>query len=191
MAGAVNKANMANKVVAETIQDEWILLRRSHWSVAQWSHTFGVVAFVNFGIGIAKLDCDVALKFILKPDSMDSGQSLDNRGFAVSYMANSSDVDGSLPANNFRRERCQLCDIQIGQVLSGKMRLPRGDGWERGNLCFCILNNGHFKNFSLNTRPSLFLTKLNQGKWRQQVKSCKIVGKKVTKVKPIVEHKIC
>ena len=39
-------------------------------AVACWSGTAGLVAFVDFGIRIAKLDSDVSLEFVLEAHSL-------------------------------------------------------------------------------------------------------------------------
>ena len=56
-----------------------------------------VLALVDFGIGISKLDRDVTLKFILEPDRVDTGECFDHCGLAVRHVSNGANVDGRLP----------------------------------------------------------------------------------------------
>ena len=71
-----------------------------------------VFALVDFGIGISKLDRDVALKFILEPDRVDTGECFDHCGLAVRHVSNGANVDGRLPRDYLRGEGGQLCFLQ-------------------------------------------------------------------------------
>lgn len=65
---------------------------------------FIVVTLVDLGVGVTQLDGDVALEFVLETDSLDTGDGLDDRGLAVSDMADGADVDGCCTGDEVRRE---------------------------------------------------------------------------------------
>lgn len=83
---------------------------------ARRPRTLCIVALVDLRIRIAELDCDVSDELILKPDSLHAGDGLDNRGFAVSDMANCADVDGRLPRDNLRRQGRELAEVEIFRI---------------------------------------------------------------------------
>lgn len=70
-------------------------------SIARWSGAGLVVALVDLGVGITKLDSNIADQLVLEADSLDTGNSLDHGGLSVSDMANRSNVDGRLAGDNF------------------------------------------------------------------------------------------
>ena len=71
-------------------------------AIASRSWAFGIVAFVNLCIRIAELDGNVSLKLVLESDSLDTGDSLDDGGLAVSDMTYRTYIDGGLSGDDFR-----------------------------------------------------------------------------------------
>lgn len=64
--------------------------------VAHRARAAVILALVNFGISIAELDSNVALELVLKADSLHTGDGFDDGRFAVSNMADGTDVDSGL-----------------------------------------------------------------------------------------------
>jgi hypothetical protein len=44
-------------------------------------------------VGVSQLDGNVSLQFVLEPDSLDTGDGLDDGGLSVGYVTDSTDVD--------------------------------------------------------------------------------------------------
>ena len=97
------------------------------------------VALVDFGIGVAELDGDVADQLVLEADGLDTRDGLDDSRLAVSHVTDCADVDGRLPGNNLGGERGQAGDIEVlgvglrGQrgpldslVWNGRVGVPEG-----------------------------------------------------------------
>ena len=103
VAGAVHEADVPHQVVLEPVHQEAVLLGRAGRGVAHGSLALGVVGLVDLGVGVAELDRDVPLQLVLEPDRVDTRQSLDHRGLAVSHMTNCTDVDGGLTGYNLRK----------------------------------------------------------------------------------------
>jgi hypothetical protein len=106
--------------------------------VAAGTSALRVGAFVDFGIGVAKLDGDVALQLALVLDGLHGGERTHHGTFTVSDMPNGADVDGGLPADDLWRERVQLRRIHR-LVLLGKMCAIHGAiaNGERGHSLIC------------------------------------------------------
>ena len=102
MTGAIDKTDVTNQIVPEPVQDERVLLRGSHRRVTGRPLALRVVATVHLCVGVTQLDGDVPLQFILEANSVNSGQGFDDGRFAVSHVADGSDVDGSLAADDLR-----------------------------------------------------------------------------------------
>ena len=51
---------------------------------------------VDFSVGVAEFDGDVADHFVFEADGLDSGDGFDDGGFAVGYVADGSYIDGGL-----------------------------------------------------------------------------------------------
>ena len=113
VAGAIDKADVANEVVAEPVHQERVLLGRAHRGVAGRPLALGVVASVDLGVGVTQIDGDVSLELVLESDRVHAGKGLDDRRLAVSDVADGSDVDGGLTADDFRRQGRQLCDVKV------------------------------------------------------------------------------
>ena len=76
-----------------------------------------VLAHVQLGVGIPKLDGDVALQLILETHGLHPAQSLHNCGLPVRHVAYRADVDRRLPADHLRRQRRQLAFVQLFKLL--------------------------------------------------------------------------
>ena len=112
MTRAVNEAYVSDEAEFKAVHLEDVFLCRAGRSVAYWTLTPRVLAFVYFGVSVTQLNCDVALKFVLEPDSVDSGERLDHRGLAVGHVADGADVDCCLSRDHFRGEGGQLGHIK-------------------------------------------------------------------------------
>lgn len=86
----------------------------------------GVVALVDLRVGITQLDRNVSLQLVLETDSLDLGDSLNDRRLAVSDVTDGANVDCGLARNNFGGQRSQR-----GQVQSLRIRLL-GQLWPLG-----------------------------------------------------------
>jgi len=71
------------------------------------SRTFLLAASIDFRIGVAELDCDVAFKFVLESDGLHTRQRLDDRRFTVRDMTDRADVDCRLQSH-IRQSKRQL-----------------------------------------------------------------------------------
>ena len=90
--------------------------------VACRARALGVVALVDLCVCVTKLDRNVPLQLVLETDGLHTGDSLDNRTLSVGDVANGTDVDGRLPGDNLRGERCEARDIQVfGLGLLGEL----------------------------------------------------------------------
>ena len=63
-------------------------------AVAGRARALLVVALVDLCVCVTQLDGDVSLQLVLEADSLDAGDGLDDGGFAVSDVADGTDVDG-------------------------------------------------------------------------------------------------
>jgi len=100
--GAIDKTDVTNQIVPEPIQDERVLLGRPHGRVTGRPLALGVVAAIHLCVGVTQLDGDVPLQLILESYSVNSGQGFDDGRFTVSHVADGSDVDGGLAADDLR-----------------------------------------------------------------------------------------
>ncbi len=75
--GAVNETDVTNKVVAEPVHQEGVLLGRPRGGVAGWPLALGVVASVDLGVGVTQLDGDVSLELVLESDRVHALTTVD------------------------------------------------------------------------------------------------------------------
>jgi len=95
--------------------------------IACWPRTLGVVALVDLGVGITKLDGNVANQLVLESDSLHTRNGLDDGRLSVSDVADGTNVDGGLPRNNLGSQRAEGLDIKIlGFCLRREVRLCDG-----------------------------------------------------------------
>lgn len=73
----------------------------------------GVVALVDLGVGVTKLDGDVADQLVLESDSLDTRDGLDDGGLSVSDVADGADIDRCLPRDNLWCERGQCGHVEV------------------------------------------------------------------------------
>lgn len=97
------------------------------------ARALGVVAPVDFGVGVTKLDGNVADQLVLETNGLYARDGLDNGRFAVSDVTDRSNVDGGLPGDDLWRQRVQFADVEIlGVCLRWQLRsLDR----RRGHYC--------------------------------------------------------
>lgn len=72
-----------------------------------------VVALVDLGVCVTKLDGDVANQLVLESDSLDARDGLNDGGLSVSDVANGADVDRCLSRNDLWCERGQLGNVEV------------------------------------------------------------------------------
>lgn len=90
--------------------------------VARRPRAFLVIAFVDLGVGISKLDGNVSDEFVLEPNSLHTGNGLDDSRLSVSDVTDCADVDRSLTRNNLGCQRAEGLDIEVfGLCLGGKV----------------------------------------------------------------------
>jgi hypothetical protein len=70
--------------------------------VACWARALGVVALVDFRVGVSKLDGDIPLEFVLETDGLYTGDGLDYRTLSVSDVPDCSNVDCGLARDDLR-----------------------------------------------------------------------------------------
>lgn len=87
-----------------------------------------VVALVDLGVGVTKLDCDVANKLVLETDRLDARDGFYYCRLAVSDVADGADVDGGLSRNNLGGEGAEGLDVEVLGVGLGRQRRSRDDG---------------------------------------------------------------
>lgn len=107
--GAVDEGHMAQQTICSTTPIAFTgrvdLFFALEGLVAGGAWTLGVVAFVDFGVGVTKLDGDIPFQLVLESDGLDAGYRLDHCTLSVSDMSNCADVDGGLTADDLWGKR--------------------------------------------------------------------------------------
>ena len=130
MTGAVHEANVPDQLVLEPVHHERVLLAGAHRRVAHGTLATLVLRPVDLGVGVTQLDRDVPLQFVLEPDGLHPREGLDHSRLSVGHMTDCADVDGRLTGDDLGRERGQLLDVEVVQVLLCQVRLTRGHSWK-------------------------------------------------------------
>ena len=79
--------------------------------IAGRSRALLVVALVDFGVCVTKLDSNISLQLILESDSLNTRDGLDDGRFSVSDMTNGTDIYRGLSCDNFWSEGCEGLDV--------------------------------------------------------------------------------
>lgn len=86
------------------------------------------VALVDLGVGVTKLDCDVADKLVLETDGLDARDGFYYCRLAVSDVADGADVDGGLSRDDLGGEGAEGLDVEVLGVGLGRQRRSLDDG---------------------------------------------------------------
>lgn len=117
MARAVNERYMALQSVCTraTITFTWWvdLFVRFVASIACRPWAFFIVALVYFCVCVSQLDGDIPLQLVLKSDGLYARDGLDDGGFAVSDVADGSDVYCGLPCDHIVCGGRDCLEIQV------------------------------------------------------------------------------
>lgn len=101
--------------------------------VACWPRALWAVAFVDLGVGITKLDGNIADQFVLETDRLHTRDSLDDSRLAVSDVTNGTDVDSGLPCDNLGGQGAEGLNVQLTWLSLGWEVRPL-DSWGRRRL---------------------------------------------------------
>lgn len=120
VAGAVDKRDVALEAVgaraAVALALGVDLLLALVGAVARRARALGVVALVDFGVGVAELDGDVALELVLEAHRLHARDGLDDGRLAVRDVADGADVDGRLARDDFGRQRAERGEVDCAWV---------------------------------------------------------------------------
>lgn len=95
---------------------------------AGWPWAGLVVALVDLGVRVTKLDGNVADQLVLESNGLDTRDGLDDGGLSVSDVADGADVDRCLPRNNLWCERGQFGDVKVLGLGLGRQDWLLNDG---------------------------------------------------------------
>ena len=94
MTRAVDKRDVSDEFVVSfrPFARERVFFGASGGNVGRGSGKVGVIALIDFGVGVAEFDGDVLFQLVLESNCLDAGERLDDGGFSVGDVADGADV---------------------------------------------------------------------------------------------------